>query len=132
MGVGYPGSPIFHNDHGTADTSPVAGNVNGTVVVVDIYANELAKPSSSSKPPEVVDEATWVASETDDRPVDINDESPGCIYFGACCKTDVWKESRFTEVQRSGMFELAFNAEHKDEFDDRLFFNVGGDVRHEC
>lgn len=48
---------ILHNDHWSTYTSPIAGNVNSTMMVVNIDADEFAKPSGPAKLSELGNEA---------------------------------------------------------------------------
>lgn len=44
----HAGLPAFDDDHWTTDTATIAGNVDCAVVVIDVYAHELAESPCSA------------------------------------------------------------------------------------
>lgn len=69
----------FDDDHGPADSSAIARDEHGPVVMVDVHADEFAEPSCPSQSSEVADEARRIPRQADDSAVDIDDEGVRAI-----------------------------------------------------
>lgn len=89
MARGDPRSTVLNNEHRSTDSSAIACDENGTVMIVDIYADELAKSSRATEPSEVCDKSLRPACQTDDASVDVHNIGVGAVYFCACCESDV-------------------------------------------
>lgn len=48
---------MFHNNHWSTNSSSIAGDMNGPVMMVDVNAYKLAKLAGSTEFPKIVDEA---------------------------------------------------------------------------
>jgi len=55
------GPSVFDNNSWSTDTPAIARNVNGTMVMIDIDADELAKSSSSSELAKVCDKLSGIS-----------------------------------------------------------------------
>lgn len=80
---------VLDNYHRSADTASIASNVYCMVVVIDVYANELAESTRSSESSKVCHEASWEASQADDGSIDVHDEGVVAVNFCSCCKANV-------------------------------------------
>jgi hypothetical protein len=86
---GDAGPGVLNDDHGPTDSPAVARDVDGTVVVVDINAHELAELARAPELAEVRDEARGVARQADDRPVHVHDERVRAVDLRARRERDV-------------------------------------------
>ena len=66
--------PIFHYDHWPTYSATVASNEYGPMMMVDVYADKLAEPSSPPQSSEITDKTRGIPSQADDSPVHIDDK----------------------------------------------------------
>lgn len=128
-----PRPTIFNDDHRSADTASIAGNMNGSVVMIDIDAHELADASRSSNFAKLCDKAGWISSEPNYSTVNVHHEGMGSVYFRTRGKTDVWNgrwNVRISSQYIRGT-PLTFHAQHICQTDDWLLFHIGRNVSHE-
>jgi hypothetical protein len=64
--------------------------MNGAMVVVGVYAHKFTEPSRSSKFAELTDKTHRIFCQTNDSPVNVDDESMGTVNFCASRKADIW------------------------------------------
>ena len=82
--------PPVNDNHRSANASSIAGDMYGPMVMINIHADELAEPPSSTQFPEVCDETCRIASQADDSSVNVNYECMRAIYLRSSCQTDVF------------------------------------------
>ena len=58
--------------------------MNGTMVMVGVYAHKLTELSGSSKSAKLADKSHWIFRQANDSSIDVNDESMGSVNFCAC------------------------------------------------
>ena len=80
---------ILDDDHGSTNAPSVNRNIDGSVVVIDVDADEFAETSSSSKATEIVHEAIGKSSQTDNCTIHIYDESIRSVNLSTCSLTYV-------------------------------------------
>jgi hypothetical protein len=59
-------------------------------MVIGVYAHKLTEPSSSPKFAELADKAYRVFCQTNDSPINVDDEGVRSVNFGAGRKADIW------------------------------------------
>ena len=74
-----------------ANTSTVAGDVNGPVVVICVNAHKFTKPPCAPETTEVMDKASGVSRQANDCAVYIDDKCVGAVDFSARRKTYVYE-----------------------------------------
>jgi hypothetical protein len=77
------GPSIFDNDSWSTDTPAIACNMNGTMVMIDVDANEFAKASSSSELAKVCDKLSGIPREANDGAIDIHHKCMRAVYLCA-------------------------------------------------
>jgi hypothetical protein len=81
------------------------------MMVVGVDAHKLTEPSCPPKFAELADKTQWKFCQTNDGPVNVDDESVGSVNFRACRKTDVWVNSvNETRNCLGSIRSLTFNA----------------------
>ena len=71
-----PGLSVLNDDHWSTDPPTITGNMNCLLVVVDVHTNEfinLPRPPQFSK---IINKASRIAGDANDRAVDVNNEGP--------------------------------------------------------
>ena len=63
--------------------------MNGSMVVIDVDADEFAKASSSSEFAKVFDKSSGITRETNDGTVDIHHECMRAVYLCASTQVDI-------------------------------------------
>lgn len=65
---------VIDDDHRSANSTAIAGDIHCVVVVIDINAHKLTDPPSAPKTTEVVDKPSRKAGKTYDCPVYVDDK----------------------------------------------------------
>ena len=52
---------LVHDNHWATDSAAIAGDKNGSMMVIDVHAHEFADASCSAEFSKVIHEATWIA-----------------------------------------------------------------------
>jgi len=76
---------ILYNYHWSTNPSSITGNVNGLMVVVDIYADEFAHTACTTNLAEIRHKASRYLGQADNGTVDVDNKSSGRINF---CTSD--------------------------------------------
>ena len=84
-----PWKAALDDNHWSTDTPAVTCNQDRTVVIVDVYAHELAHSTSSTELPEIRHKAGRITRETDDRAVHVNDVGVRPINLRASSKSNI-------------------------------------------
>lgn len=80
--------PAFlHNDHGTANATPVTSYMYGPMVMVNIDANEFTEAPCASKLPEIGYKTGGVSGEADNGSINVDYEGMLAVYFCAGAQT---------------------------------------------
>ena len=75
------GLSIFDNDGWSTNTSAIARNMNGTMVMIDVDADKFAKASSSSELAKLCDKLSGIPSEANDGAIDIHHKCMRAVYL---------------------------------------------------
>lgn len=82
-------SPVFDNNHRPTYTASIARNVHSTVVMIDIDADKLAYPSSSTKSSKLRDESGRIPCQTDNCTIDVHNKCMRAVYLRSGRQTDI-------------------------------------------
>jgi hypothetical protein len=83
------GSSILYYDHRTANSATVTRDVNGTMMIVDVYAHKLTETPSPPKFSELFHKVQRIPGKPNDSTVHVNHESMGSVYFRSSGETNV-------------------------------------------
>ena len=81
-----PRFAILDDDHWSADSPTITGNMYCLLVMVDVHPDEFIDLSCSPELPEVIDETSRVTGNTDDGAIDMNNEGSRGIDLCPCCE----------------------------------------------
>ena len=101
------------------------------MVVIDVYAHELAQAACTTQLSKVVYEACRIPCEADDRAVYVHNVGVWAVDLGPCRRADVYESGvvRHESRHEKGCTHT-FDPEHVREANDRLFIHISGDMRH--
>ena len=75
------GPSIFDNDSWSTYTPTIARNMNGTMMMIDVNADEFAKASSSSELAKLCDKLGGIPRKANDGAIDINHKCMTAVYL---------------------------------------------------
>lgn len=87
------GIAVLDYDYGPTDPATVTRDVNGPVMVIHIYAHELAKPARPAQPSEIGDKPGRIARQSKDGSVHIHNKGMWAVYLRTSSHADILKRS---------------------------------------
>jgi len=90
---------LVDDDHRTTDSTSITGDVDDSMMGVDVDGDELGHLSCSTKLPEVGNESNWRGRETDDVSVDVDHEGSRTVEFVSGDERAVWEREKGEETR---------------------------------
>ena len=80
---------MVHDNHRPTYTASIARDEHRSMVMIDVYANELAEATRAAKFAEILHEAGGIAGETNDGTVHVDDVGMRAVNLSASRGADV-------------------------------------------
>ena len=122
---------VLDDNHGSADTTSITCNMYRAMVIVDVYADELADLASSSQSTEILHKSRRIARQTNDGAVNHNNIAALVVYLGTSRQTYVYNGSITSPTHMNCGVRRTFNPKSEDNTNNRSLFHVCRDVCHQ-
>ena len=112
---------VFDNDHWSAYSTTVAGDVYCTVMVIDVHTNKFANLTRPTQSPEVLHETRWVARQTYDGAVDHDDITTLTVHLRASSQANIYHERKEERLKLVRPRKMTFGETYPRHQEQRQF-----------
>jgi hypothetical protein len=86
-----PRFAVLDDNRRSTDPPSVTGNMNCLLVMIDVHTHEFIDFPCSPKFSKIVDKTSRIASDANDRAIDVNSEGSRRIDLRSCRKRNIWR-----------------------------------------